>query len=515
MKNSYFLVIPKQKSAPARLKEFEPKVLEQWIAELPIANPLMATRLFYEYVTDLNTIKMPAQQRLDVLELLRSSYITVEDYLRSELIKSGFPKEESDKKHLALLAALEKSVTLSYWIILKELTGHDIGWFQGKSVALSIQRCIKGLSSIVMSYFMMGMPIPDWIWMDLHSLYKLSVKIKKNTTQVVVNDVNSINKTSSPEECYLQVILLSLANPTGLMQKEIKLVYDLIETIYSLVSLKNVVVAGQVVQCVIFTDEDKPPFFEAGEDTDADSLKLYLDLTNLYHAFEQGDIPVSESESRFSTRHVVKNYAEKPTLELLEYLKQRWSGISLQSALLFNDRLDRYLAIGLTSTFKLQKAIATTSEDQLEFLVESLSNRLLSCVFKKTGLLSVGSLVSFRRIDIPEHKRFLGIVDIIIVEKEEGKISFGVQLLAHQSIAVTYLPINATRHDQPKQALLYKTLEPEGSSYIITDTFILKENDIVRLFINQDDFPIILKNKKNIGLGYWQFECLKVTEKRK
>lgn len=517
MKHSFFLVIPKQQSKSQRLKEFEAKILEQWIAELPIANPLLAARLFYDHITDLNTIKMPAQLRLDALELLRPSLLAVEDYLRSRLVRAGFPKEENDKKTLGLLAAIEKQFTLGYWIILKELTGNQIGWFQGKNVALSIQRSIKGLSSIVISYFIMGMSVPDWIWMDLHSLYKLSVKIKKSTTQVAINDNNRINKTSSPEECYLQIVLLSLADPTGLMQKEIKLVYDFIEAILPLVSLKNEAVSGQAVQCIIFTDGDKPPNYPSEVETDieTDSARLYMDFTKLYQAFEQKNIPVNVLESRFSAMHVAKTTAEKPSLELLNYLKQRWSGINLQSAPLFSDRLDRYLAVGLTSTFKLQKAIATPPEDQLEFLVHSISNRLLSCVFKNPGVLSVGSLVSFRRIDMPEHKRFLGIVDMLVVEKEEGKINFGVQLLAHQSIAVTYLPLNAVAKALPKQALFYKTGEQDGNSYIITDTFILKEDDVVRLFINQEDFPIVLKNKENIGLGYWRFECLKVTEKRK
>ena len=515
MKNSFFLVIPKQHQNPQRLKEFEAKILEQWIAELPIANPLLATRLFYDYLTDFNTVNMPAQLRLDALELLRPSLLAIEDYLRSRLVRSGFPKEENDWKTLELLVALEKSVALSYWIILKELTGHAIGWFQGKNAALAIQRCIKSLSSIVTSYFMMGMPVPDWIWMDLHSLYKLSVKIKKNTTQVAINETNRTNKTSSPEECYLQIILLSLADPTGLMQKEIRLVYDFIETIRSFVSLKKEAVFGQAVQCVIFTDEDKPPHYQFEAEAETDSARLYLDFTRLYQAFEQKNIRANATEARFSSMHAVNNAAEKPTIELLDYLKQRWLGINLQSTPLFSDRLDRYLAIGLTSTFKLQKALATSSEDQLEFLAQSVSNRSLSCVFKKPGILSVGSLVSFRRIDMPEHKRFLGIVDMLAVEKEEGKINFGVQLLTHQSIAVTYLPLNAATNDHPKQALFYKNKEQDGNSYIIADTYILKEDDVIRLFINQEDFPIILKNKKNIGLGYWQFECLKVAEKRK
>ncbi|MDO9105578.1 MAG: hypothetical protein Q7U57_11535 [Methylovulum sp.] len=515
MKNSFFLIIPKQKSDTRRLKEFETKSLEQWIAELPIANPLLATRLFYDLITEFNTVKAPPQLRLDALEQLRPSFLAIEDYLRSMLVRSGFPKEDNDKKTLARLVSIEKNITLGYWMILKELTEHDIGWFQGKSAALSIQRCIKGLSGIITSFFMMGMPIPDWLWMDVHSLYKLSVKIKKNTTQIAVNEASHCNKTSSPKECYVQIVLLSLADPAGLMQKEIKLVYDFAETIKSLVSFKKEAVSGQPVQCVILTDEDKPPHFQSGSDIDVDSAKLYIDFTKLYQAFEQQNIPVSDTDARFSSMHIAKDMAEKPTIELLDYLKQRWSGTSLQSAPLFNDRLDRYLAIGLTSTFKLQKALATASEDPPEVLAQSVSNRLLSCVFNKPGVLSVGSLVSFRRIDMPEHKRFLGIVDVLVVEKEEGRINFGVQLLTHQSIPVAYLPLNATTSELPKQALFYKATEQDGGSYIITDTFLLKEDDIIRLFINQEDFPIVLKKKKNIGLGYWQFECLRVAEKRK
>jgi len=112
------------------------------------------------------------------------------------------------------------------------------------------------------------------------------------------------------------------------------------------------------------------------------------------------------AEARFNALHVTKNAIEQPTKFLLDYLQQRWSGIPLQSAAIFSDRLDRYLAIGLTSTFKLQKALTVNNDEELEYLTHSASNRMLSGIFDKTGVLSVGSLVSFRRIDAPEHKRF-------------------------------------------------------------------------------------------------------------
>jgi hypothetical protein len=70
VKNSFFLVIPAQQNNPQRLKEFEVKALQQWVAELPTANPGLAARLLHDFLIDFNTIKMIVPLRLDALELL-------------------------------------------------------------------------------------------------------------------------------------------------------------------------------------------------------------------------------------------------------------------------------------------------------------------------------------------------------------------------------------------------------------------------------------------------------------
>ncbi len=517
MKHSFFLVIPKQNNNPQRIKELEENILKQWIAQLPIANAVLASRLIYDFILEFNSLSMTAQMRLETLELLRPSFLAIEDYLCSRLVKSGFPKDSNDLKALKLLVALQRQFTIGYWITLKEITGNDIGWFQGKNAALSSHRTLKGLSDIVVSYFIMGMPIPDWIWMDLHSLYKLSVKIKKNATQVPLNDLVQVHKTSTPEECYLQIILLSLADPTGLMQKEIKLVYGFIQSIGALISLKLKPVANQALQCLILTDGDKPPYFETqteSADEEADGsvpAVLYIDFTRLYEAFEQGKIPFNASQARFSRMRSSENKDDRVSAELLVYLKERWAGIELKSTPLFADRLDRLFAIGLMPTFKLQGRQGKTSEDDaVEFLGHSVSAELLSCVFKQVGVLSVGSLVSFRKVDGAENKRLLGVVNKLVVEKETGQISFGLQFLTDQLVPVTYSHLNNAHHERPKSALLYHCNEQKGKSFIITDSFILKENEVIRLFIEAADLSIMLKNKKNIGLGYWQFECTKV-----
>jgi len=515
VKNSFFLVIPVQQDNPQRLKEFEAKALQQWVAELPTANPGLATRLLYDFLMDFNVIKMTAQLRLDALELLSPSVHVIEDYLRSRLIKTGFPKEENDKKILNVLISIEKEFTIGYWMVLKELTKRNVGWFQGKNTALAIQRCIKGLSSIIVSHFIMGMPIPDWVWIDLHSLYNLSVTIKNSATKVS-NDINSSNKASSPEECYRQILLLSLADPTGLIQKEILLVYSFIEIIGSLVSLKKEPVQEQQIQCIVLTDEDKAPHYQFEASAKHDSAMLYLDFTKLFKAFKQKEKLINPDEARFSSMHVLKKSVEKPAAELLDYLEQRWLGIDLQGIPFFSDRADRYIAVGLEATYELQNGLGAGGEKNQEFLVQSASDRLLSGVFQKTGVLSVGSLVSFRKTDSPEHKRSLGIVNKVIVDKQSGKVNFGMQLLAHQSIAVSYVQLDEEGKDVLQKGLFYSAKELDyEKNYLITNSFMLKDGDVIRMFMNNEDFPVVFSNRKNVGLGYWQFECRRIAEKGK
>ena len=512
MKNSFFLVIPTQEAQPERLKEFEPKALEQWLFELPTANPGLATRLLQDFITNSNTLRMPLQLRLDALELMRPKVLIIEDYLRSRLIKTAFPKEENDLKILEVLASLEREFTIGYWIVLKELTHRQISWFQGKSLVLSLQRCIKGLSSVVVSHFIMGLPIPDWVWIDLHSLYKLSVKLKKDAIKAP-DSTNFFGKASSPEESYRQILLLSLSMPTGLMQKEILQVYSFIENLYPYFNLSTQPIEAQQFQIAIMTDEDKPPFAQIEMYTAGDSSTLYLDLTRLYKALEKKDKFINPSQTRFASIHM-KNNEEKPTAELLEYLEQRWLGMELQRDAIFSDRLDRYMAVGIAPAHSLQGSDssqdkAAEGEIDQEFFVHSESDRLLFGVFNKTGVLSVGNLISFRRADQPASKRALGVVNELIVAKQSNRISFGVRLVTMNYHAVYYMITSAADKDIPLKGLFYNAEDhlDDEASFLIVDNFMLKEGDGVKMQLNRENIFLVVKNKKNVGLGYWQFEC--------
>lgn len=515
MKNSFFLVIPEQKNDPQLAKTFNEPVLRQWVAELPTANPGLATRLFQDLVNDLISLEMNASNRLNALEILRPQFLIIEDYLRSRLIKSGFPKGEVEKKIFDLLVIIEKQFTIGYWMVTRSLTRREIGWLQGKNTALSIQRCIKGLSNIVITHYMMSYPIPDWIWFDLHSLNRLAVKLGKQGVRV--NDSSGrFNKSSSIEDSYKQILLLSLAYPSGLMQKEFQLVYGFIEKISDLVEIDTKPIDEQSIQCVILMDEDLPPSFSSAAvlgDKRTESAKSYLNLSKLHKIIRQADKYCSKDEARFSSLEMRKGDELKLSAELFDYLMLRWQGKEPQGTALFADRLNRYLAIGLDATHELLDPNCV-QPGELEMLAETYSDRALFCGFEKEGVLSIGSLVTFRKTDVPIQQRSLGVVCKIQLPKQDNKLIFELTVIAAQTYAVTYQELDAPAESEPRKALLYGIKENnEEKSFIILESFMLKDGDLLRMFMGYENFPIILNGRKNIGLGYWQFECRRIMEK--
>ena len=308
MKNSFFLVIPEQNKNPDLLKSFEEIALQQWIMELPTANPGLATRLLFDLLKEFTRLDMDTQKRLAALEMLRPSYLIIEEYLRSRLIKIGFPKGEDEKKIQNVLVSIEKEFTIGYWIVARELTKRNISWFKGKNIALAIQRVMVGLSSIITTNYIMSLAAPDWVWIDLHSLYKLSVKLNKETNKVV--DENSLNNSSSIQDCYKQILLLSLSDPTGLMQKEIQLIYKFTEKISPLVQFSITPFAGQK-NCVALIDEDQPPIWNNSDKFNSDSALLYLGFEKLNKTFAEKEKFINPSEARFSSVHILKNNYQK------------------------------------------------------------------------------------------------------------------------------------------------------------------------------------------------------------
>ncbi|MCK5831256.1 MAG: hypothetical protein KAH20_13250 [Methylococcales bacterium] len=507
MKNSFYLVTPEQKNNKELFASFEKTAVNQWISSVPIADPNLTAQLFDDFIVKFISTKMSAQHRLEIAELIRPLFLSIKESLYSQLTKIGFPKGKDEKKTFNLLVSIEKKFSVGYWLVAQEITRRQVGWLQGKNVTLALQRTIKGLTGIVVTYSIMLLHIPDWIWIDLHSLYKLSVRIKKETVKVP-EESNFLGKDSTAEESYIEALLFSLSDSSSLMQKEKLQVIGLISQLSQFVSIEKQPVKSQNIQCIILDEEDRAPYFSNIYNQITDS-KVFLNLTTLYSALNLSDQFSIKDQPRFNTLTPSDNIPEKPSLELLTHVLNHWKGEELNDKSLFPDRLDRYITLGVSATHSLQSEL--NEETNKEVLAKSFSESELSCSSFNEGVLSIGSLISYRLSKDPISQRCLGVVNRILMPKLNGKVIFELSLLTTISYAVSYLKDDANLDDERQKALLYRVKE---KTYILMDRYTHNDGDIMRMFMDEKNFLIILGGKKNIGLGYWQFECRRIDVNR-
>lgn len=515
MKSSFFLVIPNQYQNQERLKSFKESSLDQWLEALPSANYGLSVQLVYDLLVEFNKIEMDACFRLDALEVLRPSFLGIQEYLRSRLTASGFPKSEDHKKIFKVLISVQREFAISYWIAAKERTKKNIGWLKGKEITLAVQRVMRCLSEIIVSCYLLKVPVPGWVWIDVHSLFRLSETISKST--VKVSDQSCVfNKTTSIEDTYKQILLLSLAQPNGLRQKEVIQTYRFCEHFASILLINKEVVPGQRCQNIIITDGDRAPFqVNSAAYTAIDSAIIFLKFTKVALQLDKKKTVAKHLTARFSAINLDINVIDKLPLELIEYIELNWAGFTLNKTTPFSDRLDRNFAIGLAPTYELMTTLALdlNADTEMEYFAETSSDKSLILKSKVDDVLSVGSLISLRKPNEPHKKRAIGVISSISLASLESNADFEVKLLGEKIRAATISFTPDGKASEDTSVLFYITQNGQDKrSYLITESFMLKNDDIVKLCIDDREFPVVLRKRNTIGLGYWQFECRRIKQ---
>jgi cyclic-di-GMP-binding protein len=513
VKNSFFLVIPPQIDDSQALMSYSEAALLQWLGDLPAGNAGLSTRLLQDRIAELISLTMPPPQRLSCLEVLRPYYLRLDEALRARLISNRFPKSESEQKIAYWMLLIEKQFTIGYWMVVQELTRRNASsWLNNRLVVLSMHRTLKGLAALVVSHATLGYKVPEWVWYDIHALYQLAVKHDKHNLVVTDESDRIVAAAVTIEHIYRQILLFSLIAPAGLMQKEMLPVYSFLSTLTPLLAISRQPIAQMPVQCVLILDEDLPPRFleaDAANIQRNDNRHCYLDLSRLQ---QLADSP-ADYASAFLERYNAKppEIGTKPMLsyELFDYLNKRWLGSHLHGDEVFQDRLDRLMVVGLEL---IHDWLSANQDPQAqEMLAETRSASALCCESVQEGLLSVGSLVGLRKAMEPTlQSRSLAVICKLHLNPVGPGLVFEVRQLADSCFPVHF---SAPRNDgqEPYKALLYTLNDRQQlRSYIVLESVVLQEEDVINLYMSSERFPIVLKNRRNIGLGYWQFECLRI-----
>jgi hypothetical protein len=387
---------------------------------------------------------------------------------------------------------------------------------KGKEITLSIQRVMYGLSEIIVSYGLFKVTVPGWIWIDLHSLYSLGKQNNKSTTKVL-DQTCVFNKAISIEDTYKRILLFSLSQPNVLRQKEVMQAYRFSEYFCSFLSISNEVVPGQRSQNIVMIEEDREPFqISTAAYISIKSKVIFLNFTKIAIQIKKKKKATKKNIDRFGTVNLEVSAIDKMPLEFIEIIELNWAGFVVNNTAPFSDRLDRSFAIGLALSHKLLSSEKPdlNTDSEIEYISETSSDKTLSLKSNSNDILSVGSLISLKKLEDAYSNRSIGVISRISMATVESSVDFEVQLLGEYINAAIINIISKDNDESEDIPVLFYIAQNDKNnrSYLILDSFSLKNDDIVRLDLFDKEIMVVLRKRKNIGLGYWRFECRRIKD---
>lgn len=195
-----------------------------WVDNLPLIN-IDGTVSQLEFALDeINRVDIPATERLEALELLNAPVMHATGALKKAFLGKQFPLKPRDLDKAGKATGLCRRMALGYTILIPALKKRADA---RSGLTTAIHRAIRHLSEVLIGNFQIYVQYPDGIWQDLHTLYAIAGQ--HGLLQQPVTDITLRNpEATTIEDVYKQILLLSLASPYRLRQREISDVYALL-----------------------------------------------------------------------------------------------------------------------------------------------------------------------------------------------------------------------------------------------------------------------------------------------
>lgn len=496
MKTLFYLTPPKQVKNDTIAYCYCDESVERWLDD--ITNIKEAGQQLHNYVRDMNTVQLDNKARLSALEKLKPYFDKLKISLHPKMASAGYPKEYDVLDAVKLIIAIDKEFAKGYWSILKELKEKKSFFFKNKNIGLSLYRILESFSEINLYLKVNGEPYPSMIWLDIHSLYAMSLKLGINGEQILIDN----KEGPCIGFLYNRIILFSLLDFSALLPREIFTSYSIVGEVSELIKIIDNPVYGKKNQCVIVVDEDVAPCWLSNY---TKSKKCRFIVTSAIISYmAKKKLTIDKKASRFSPANLFKTGAI--CSELINNVELMLYGDYTPTRLLFTDRVSCYFSMGLSQAFNFRNNLED-NDSSVEYFAETSSDKFLSTNCENNGILSIGSLISLRKESSEKWNRVLCVVKTIKVT-QRSKVIFDLSLVTLQ-YNVAYLEIINNVNKEPRIEVLIFDVSHGNEpvqKYFITESFLLDINAHYTLILPKKSFEIVISEQTHIGVSCLQYK---------
>lgn len=196
-----------------------PKELKKWAQGLPRTNPGAMSRSVFYGLRELNRVTIPANQRFDLMEVLRPYAHIVLGSLRRHFIDRPLPLSAKARKVVHLCEQLSIEMARGYKHVLNAVLQREVRLSQDR-VAQAIERALRYHGEALRINREVYILPTEEGWADINRLYWLAEHNQLAGRAVADEQLLSLTKITI-DEIYIALNLLVICQPEQLYQGEV------------------------------------------------------------------------------------------------------------------------------------------------------------------------------------------------------------------------------------------------------------------------------------------------------
>lgn len=288
--------------------------LKAWIQDLPKANIGETARLLYKALIELNNFKTPADNRIQLLELLRPEVMFINSQLEKHFLNNSIMLGERAQKVANLCQALQNHLTTGYKLVIT-----DVFQQRNSILALALQRTAHSMFVSLVRAYQLYYPAPSLFWLELHQVYWLARKNNIHTQPIRDALLDNISEQSI-EAAYNCVLLLSCSRINQMRQSDIAILARTLPSWCQLASLQKAELDSSLF--VVNLNSDSPPRYKELIEQEQVQSRLGFNTQELAEAL------IQHQQSPENQTLNVLDIPESMSSTLLAQLCSAWGNIA-------------------------------------------------------------------------------------------------------------------------------------------------------------------------------------------
>jgi hypothetical protein len=292
------LRVPEVRADVDRGAELRPKRVEEWLASLPLTDPVEAAGQIGRALFAQNRVPLDPENRLELMELYREPVSVVRSGLQAMYAGQAFPLSPKHAALVELQFRLDIEMSAGYKQVIAAVLGEP-ALPKGFPLAMAVARAVEALGRVLSGVYMAYMPMPRGVWREINQLYFFAEK-RGFADQPVKENTGASSAQSSVSDAYKKVVLLGACNPYGLQQGECRRVEEFLGRWSLKVTIRRELEAARPAgHFLVGSEADTPPIpytkIERRVDGDhlrvVDAIELVRDVHELLKRLERGESP--------------------------------------------------------------------------------------------------------------------------------------------------------------------------------------------------------------------------------